>query len=450
MCGWATRGALLGLVLTCLVATSCRRAPETLSPPPVPEATRRFAGVTLTFYGDSPGRGPALERALAERFTADTGIEVEIRKRPPSVTETHAVYDRLFRAKQPNVDVLLLDVIWPGAFAPHLLDLRPAFERTAARNYGQCMENNTVDGRLVAMPYFIDMGLLYYRTDLLERSGFSAPPRTWDELERMARRIQSDQRKERPTFWGFTWQGAPHEALTCNALEWQVSQGGGRLVSPEGRIEMAGGAIAAFERAAGWVGTLSPLGVTSHEESDSVALFKSGDAAFMRNWAYVYAECNAAGSPVLGRFAVAPLPRGAGPSASVLGGWQLGVSRYSRHPEAAMELVRYLTSPEVQAWRAVEASYIPTIPSVVARPEVQAAQPYLKDVNGRMERLVARPSAVLKARYPAVSRAYFEGVSGILEGEGAAQSVARMRGEIERVMAWPESSVRTPGGARRP
>ncbi|HEY9854236.1 MAG TPA: ABC transporter substrate-binding protein [Stenomitos sp.] len=435
-------GALVGLLLL----TACQRPARRLEAPPVPHATRQFAGTTLTYYGDSPPPAPQLEQALIERFQADTGIRVTLRLRPLSATETYGVYERLFAAQDASVDVLLLDVIWPGAFAPYLLDLKPSLAREATRHVSMSLQNDTVAGRLVAMPCFLDMGLLYYRTDLLRQYGFSAPPATWEELEHMARTIQAGERKRQSTFWGFVWEGAPQEVLTCNALEWQASHGGGRLVDPAGRIELNNPrAIAAFQRAASWVGTITPPGVTAYEESDALAPFRQGDVAFMRNWAYVYAACSTADSPIRDRFAVAPLPHAAGPyhSASVLGGWQVGVSRFSKHPAAAIELVRYLTSPEVQTWRAVQASYIPTMPSVLAQPEVRAAQPYLRALDVRMENLVARPSAMLKASYPAVSQAYFEGVSEILQGEPAEATVQGMQRDIE-LLRRRESSVRTP------
>lgn len=425
------------------LATACQRPPSELSAPPVPNGTRRYAGTTLTYFGDSPGPAPALERALIERFQTDTGIRVRLRLRPLSATETYRVYERMFQAREPTVDVLLLDVIWPGAFAPYLLDLKPALAREAEHYLPMCIRNNTVSGRLVAMPSFLDMGLLYYRSDLLRQYGFSGPPATWEDLERMARVIQAGERKRDRDFWGFEWEGAPQEVLTCNALEWQVSHGGGRLLEVNNPR-----AIAAFQRAAGWVGTISPPGVTAYQESDALEPFRAGAAAFMRNWAYVYASCQAPDSPIRNRFAVARLPHAAGPyrSASTLGGWQVGVSRFSRHPEAAIELVRYLTSPEVQTWRAVQASYIPTMPLVLAKPEVRAAQPYLREIDPRMDGLVARPSSALRELYPAVSQVYFEGVSGILQGEAAPLTVMRMQRDVERLMRR-ESSVRTPAGS---
>lgn len=436
---------LASLLLLGLLLAACRRPPAGLEAPPVPQPVRRFQGVALTAYGTA--ERPELDRALIDRFSADTGIRVTVIPRPINTTETYATYDRLFRVRRSDVDVLLLDVIWSGAFAPYLIDLRPTLGQAARAHFPKSIRNNTVAGRLVAMPFYLDLGLLYYRSDLLEKYGYSSPPATWEGLERMAKVMQAGERGGDPDFWGFAWQGSAQEVLTCNALEWQVSHGGGRMVDPQtGRVEVdTSGAIAAFRRAAGWVGTISPLGVTSHASSDSAALFRAGHAAFMRNWAFVYADCNAPGSPVQGRFRVAALPHAEGPyrSASVLGGWQLGVSVYSKHPAAAVELVRYLTSPEVQAWRAAKGSFVPTIPEVLERPEGHVAQPLLASVEALLKDTVMRPSTRLAGRYNQVSTIYFEGVSAILEGEEAAPTAAWMQQDILQVLSWPESSVRT-------
>ena len=126
----------------------------------------------------------------------------------------------------------MIDVIYPGAFAPGLVDLRQHFSRSEiARQSASVIANNTIGGRLVAMPWFGDFGILYYRTDLLQKYGFSAPPQTWDELATQAKKIQDGEKASNPTFAGFVFQGNAYEGLTCNSLEWIASSGGGSFIT---------------------------------------------------------------------------------------------------------------------------------------------------------------------------------------------------------------------------
>ena len=126
-----------------------------------------------------------------------------------------------------------IDVIWPRILNEYFIDLKPYFVNEVSLQFPAIACSYTVDEKLVAMAYPADIGLLFYRTDLLRQYGYRDPPKTWDELERMAARIQAGERaKGNGEFWGFVWQGAAGEALTCNALEWQASEGGGQIIEP--------------------------------------------------------------------------------------------------------------------------------------------------------------------------------------------------------------------------
>lgn len=438
-------GGLLLLGLACAPGEPGAPPPAQTSlrsqPPAVENPNRSLEGATVTFYGEGSGIGMALDRALSTRFTADTGIRVNHVPKPMSSTETYATYNRFFQARSTDVDCMMLDIIWPGAFADHLLDLEPWFSQVKGRHLDEIIRNNTVDGRLVAMPEFGDVGLLYYRTDLLEKYGFSGPPRTWQDLERMARTIQEGERPENPNFYGFVWQGYTYEGLTCNALEWQYSSGGGRILDPDtGAIQVSDPrALEAFSRAAGWIGTISPAGVTSYMEEEGRNLFQTGNAAFLRSWPYVFALVSGEGSKVAGRFGVTFPPRdgrAGGRHAATLGGWQVGVSRYSRNPEAAVEFVRYWTSADAQAWRATEGSYLPTMPEVYKRPEVARAQALYRVIPEVLPYAVARPSSVTRDLYNEVSSIYAQGVAEILQGGEPRFAAARMERDLRSAMDY--------------
>lgn len=408
------------------------------APPGVPGANRRFAGTTLHYYTYPVGAGAELDRALAERFKADTGITVELSARPQTTDEIYAAYQRLFKAKQPDYDVLMLDVIWPGAMAPHLRDLSADLAEAAQGAFPEIVLNDTINGKLVAMPYYVDAGMLFYRTDLLKKYHYPTPPATWQQLEQMASTIQAGERKLLPDFSGYVWEGRAYEGLTCNALEWQVSHGGGEIFDAETGAANVNNpqAVAAFKRAAGWVGRISPRAVLTFQEEDARKRFEAGKAAFMRNWPYAYASANAEGSPIAGKLDVAPLPRDANAEhgASTLGGWQLGVSAYSAHPEAAVAFVKYLSSPDVQRWRAIEGSFLPTRRAVYDDAELLRSRPFMKNVPAVMEQAVARPSGRTRERYARVSRVYYTGVFQILKGAPAQATCNAMQRSLQALL----------------
>jgi trehalose/maltose transport system substrate-binding protein len=183
------------------------------------------------------------------------------------------------------------------------------------------------------------------------------------------------------------------------------------------------------------VGTISPAGVTGYQEEDARNVFQGGNAAFMRNWPYVYAAANQPDSPMRGNFDAAALPNdGTNPSAGTIGGWQLAVSNYSQNPEAAVEFVRYMTSPEVLKYRALVGSYIPTHEAVQADTEVIAALPFLELLANREVELVTRPSTVTGETYNEASTAIFQGVAQILQGQDATQVPPTVEQRIQRTL----------------
>lgn len=375
--------------------------------------------VTITYVGDPAGNHPVAEAAAIERFMeACPNITVERVEGSANGQELLATYLSAFEAQSGDFDVIRVDVIWPGVLAPHLLDLTDYVSQEQLDSYIPALiTNDTVDGQLVALPLRIGFGLLYYRTDLLEKYGYDAPPQTWDELAEMAQVIQDGERAEgNDEFWGFVWQGNAYEGLTTNALEWQVSNGGGSIVSPEGEIQVNNDeTIAAFERAASWVDTISPPGVTTYAEEEARAVWHAGNAAFMRNWPFAYSTSLT--SEFIGEdFDVAPLPAGdSGMGAASLGGWHIGVSRYSEHPEAAAAFAAFYTNEESQLAYSIATSSPPASLTLYDNPEIQEAMPFAQ--ANIVEIATARPSTVTADLYNQVSTLYFTAVHSILTGE---------------------------------
>jgi trehalose/maltose transport system substrate-binding protein len=407
------------------------------NPPPVPAATiasaKAYSGAQITFYGDGVGIGNDLDKAAAGQFEKDTGIKVNVIPRPQSSTDTFAQYQRFFQGQSPDLDVFMVDVIWPGAFAPNLVDLGPKLGDAAKNHYPGIVANDTVDGKLVAFPYFSDFGILYYRSDLLQKYNIAAPPKTWDELTQQATTIMNGEKGSNPNFAGLVWQGNAYEGLTCDALEWLASSGGGMIVE-NGKCTINNPqAVAMLNTVKGWIGTIAPRGVTTYQEEEARNAFQTGNAAFMRNWPYAYSLGNAADSPVKGKFDVAALPAASGQqSVGCIGGWALSVSKYSKQQDASIEFIRYLASPEYQTFRGVVGSYVPTIQSVADNSAVQQNQPYLAKL-ANVNR-VARPSAETGENYNQVSTAFFQAINNIENGQDAGSVLPSAQNQIQRLL----------------
>ena len=212
----------------------------------------------------------AREREL-QQFTRETGIRVKLLPAPESAREKLVLWQELLGAGASGPDVYGIDVIWPRILAEYFIDLKPYFAIEMSLQFPAIAASYTVDNKLVALPYYANIGLLYYRSDLLQQYGYRAPPGNWDELEGMAARIQAGERaKGNKQFWGFVWQGAATEALTCNALEWQASDGGGHIIEGDSTISVNNPrAIRSWQRAARWVGSISPPSVVGYKEWDA-------------------------------------------------------------------------------------------------------------------------------------------------------------------------------------
>lgn len=377
-------------------------------------------------------------RTGAQAWAKQTGNEVQIVSTPNSATERLALYQQLLAAGSGDVDVFQIDVVWPGLLGTHFLDLSSEFSTDeVSAHFPAIIENNTVDGQLVAMPWFTDAGLLYYRKDLLEKYG-AKPPKTWQELYDTAKRIQDEERAAgNDKMWGYVYQAKAYEGLTCNALEWIDSFGGGQIVDNEGKITVANDqAAAALTFAASTVGTIAPEGVLNYQEEEARGVWQAGNAVFMRNWPYAWGLGQAPDSPIHDKIGVAALPAGGekGKSTGTLGGWQLAVSKYSDSPKEAVDLVRYLTSPTEQKRRAIEGAYNPTIQALYQDTDILEAAPFMGDLFETITNAVARPARVTGAKYNQVSAEFFNTAHQVLSGQAqAADALQALADKLDRL-----------------
>ncbi|WKB53332.1 ABC transporter substrate-binding protein [Eleftheria terrae] len=365
-------------------------------------------------------------RSAAQDWARKTGHEVQVVATPNDGSERLALYQQVLSSRSDKIDVFQVDVVWPGMLAGHLLDLQPYAKGAQQQHFPGILASVQVGGQLVAMPWFTDAGLLYYRKDLLAKHGQKVPA-TWEELGASAKKIQEAERATgNDRMWGYVWQGRAYEGLTCNALEWIASHGGGTVVAADGKVDIGNPrAVKAIETAAGWVGTISPTAVLNYGEEDARGVFQAGNAVYMRNWPYAWSLSQAEGSAVRGKVGVAVLPSGSGAGgrhAATLGGQLLAVSKYSKHPEAAADLVMYMTSKAVQKERALKGSFNPTITELYQDADILKANPFIGELRDTFTHAVGRPATVTGAKYNQLSNQFWNAVHEVLSGKARAEA----------------------------
>lgn len=379
-----------------------------------------FAKAKLTVACGANGIERQLCVQATEAWAKKTGNEVHIFSTPNESNERLSLYQQLLAAKSKDVDVFQIDTIWPGLLAVNFLDLSSKLTPEEKAAYlPQLLENNTVDGKLVALPWFTDAGVLYYRKDLLAKYKLP-PPQTWEELGKTAATIQQKENKKRKEkLWGYVFQGKPYEGLTCNAVEWFASYSGVPVVDAAGKLQVATPQAAqALTLWHSWIGGVSPDGVLGYAEEDARGVFQSGNAVFMRNWPYAWALLNSPDSPVKGKVAIAPLPAGPSGRAATLGGWGLAVSKYSAHPDLAVDLAKFLVSAEQQKIRSLEGAFNPTLTALYDDPVLLKKNPHLKDLKAVFLSAVARPARTTKKKYNKFSADLWSSVYEVLSKGG--------------------------------
>lgn len=397
----------------------------------------------LSVVSGSTGTSIEFLRSQLDRFELATGHTVTIVPMPSSTTDQFGQYKLWLAAGNADIDIYKTDVIWAPQLAEHFVDLTDAAKDVVGQHLPSVIESQTVDGKLVAFPAFTAAPALFYRKDLLEKYGKEVPG-TWAELMATAKEIQDAERAAgNPDMQGFVFQGNAYEGLTCDALEWVTSYGGGQIVEADGSISINNPqAVAAIEMAKSWIGTISPEGALGYQEEESRGVWQLGNAVFMRNWPYAYSLGNGDDSGVKGKFDVAPLPTGDGPdarSAATLGGWNYAVSRYSDEQEAAIELAKFLTSTEEQKAQAIEISEMPTIQALYDDADIAAAQPFMPSWKDVMTNAVPRPSAPTKTDYNEVSSLFWSAVHDTLAGNGtAAENLESLEADLAELKgdAW--------------
>ena len=321
------------------------------------------------------------------------GVRVEITLGPTGSSQLSDLYSTSFLVGQSPYDLAYLDVSWTARFARAgwLLPLEDRLSPDFGRDF---LAGPWQGGQFDDHQYRIpgprnDMGGLYIRRDLLAAAGLE-PPRSFAELTRIGRDLQQQGQAR----WSFLWQGKQSEGLICDFVE-VLAGFGGQWIDPDS------GAIALDQpeaiAAATWlrdtiVAGLSPPGTPNYAEEDTRRLFENGEAVFMRNWPYVWTLANSPTSRIRDRFDLMPMPRQpGGRSGAAQGGWGWAIARSSVHPDAAWELIDFVSQPQIQKQVSLAQGYLPTRRSLFRDPDLQARYPYLERFRPLAEQTVLRP-----------------------------------------------------------
>ncbi len=380
------------------------------------------------------------EKALRQ-FEIETGIRVKHLPAPETSQEQLMLIQELL-AEKDTPDVFGIDVVWSGILDGALLDLKPFFSSELTAAEPGLVSPYTVKGRVLAIPYHPHVNVLYYRADLLTKYGYRIPPQSWPELEKMAFRIQEGERSAGDkNFWGFVWPGAADEGLTCLALEWQASEGGGTIIETNQTVSVNNeNAIRAWQRAAHWIGWISPPSVTAYEDVDSVNRFEdSGKAAFSLGWTSDYLLALPAKSMMYGKMGVTSVPSGK-IGVGTLGGFGLGVSGRSKHQREAIALVKFLSHKEAELEAASISAELPIGTALYRLPTMlKAYSRSIRPTQSPGDGIVSRPSTLLGRNYENVSRAYAEAVHSVLTGRNIApKAAAELETELEHITGFPK------------
>ena len=292
-------------------------------------------------------------------------------------------------------DGLLMDVTWVSKYAKAgwLSPLDDYFtDQDIAALAPGASEGNHAEGALQRWPLTSDIGLLYWRTDLMDE-----PPRTPQDLETISRTLQASGQVP----FGYVWQGRQYEGLSCVFLE--IMDGfGGEWYAPQtsaiGLDEPAGTAAATWLQHLIESG-ISPRAVTNYAESESLQSFKSGESAFMRNWPYAWAELQKDDSPVKGKVGITTMVAESNQlPAATIGSWGLSLLKGSEHPQSTIEAIKYLTNEQSQRYLYTNFGYTPTQAALFNDEQLTRTHPSLVAIGEALPFARARPQTPLYAQ----------------------------------------------------
>jgi multiple sugar transport system substrate-binding protein len=379
------------------------------------------AGVDLTKQGDIQywaGKDTSGNlKNLIDKFNAQhTNGKVTFHELPDAADQQQQQMIQNTQIKNPKMAVLSVDVVWTAQFAAngYVIPL-PADKFPTEGFLKATVDSATYFNKLYAYPATSDGGLLYYRKDLLDKAGISAPPATWDEMKSDCDKVQA--LPEGKGIDCFAGQYNKYEGLTVNFDE-AVHSAGGVIVGDDGKPNVnTPEAIKGLQRLAGWFkdGTI-PKGAITWKEEEGRTAFQQSKLIFHRNWGYVYNKAAATdgSSKIVGKYAVAPLPGETGLGVSSLGGHNMAIATNAENKGTAVDFIKFMTSKDIQKNNTLATSNSPTLSALYTDPDIVKKFPFMPIQIKSIETAKPRPKAV---KYSDVTLAIQDAAYGALQGQ---------------------------------
>lgn len=388
---------LLVLITGMLLLLNCQRHDQ--------NAAKEGASSTIVFKHFKLANAAEQFKSSIKSFEKQhPGITVREEILPSNTNIQHQFYATSLQAGSSDFDVFLIDVIWTPEFSlagwlEDLSDLLPQADRSAFLNAP--IQADTYNGRLYAIPWYVDGGVLYYRRDLLDKYGFQ-PPKTFDELAAQAQAVLAGE--ARSDLYGFLWQGKQYEGLICAANE-IIGGFGGAILGADNKLHLLDKET---QQALQWLKDtiyrykISPEWILTADEENTRLSFLNGNCIFLRNWPYCWTFFQTESSPVKGKIGVSAMPSVDGrQGVSTLGGWQIAVNRFSKKKELSKKFVKFMTSSSTQLAFALKVGTKPSRKALYSNVRLKSEQPFISDLYHILESTRARPQTPF---YPQISQ----------------------------------------------
>lgn len=425
-------------------------------------------GVTLKIIVTDQ-QAPGVEAVVDDFVAATDGVDAVTVVSSGTRAEDQLTYlTTLMAAQDDEFDVIGLDVVWTAQFAENgwIMDLTDDLEANEMDAYfGGMVQSCTYQDKVWAYPYFMNLGVMFYRKDIIERNGFTIDDfATWDDFKNNTNAILDNVTEQNlnPDLVGLVGQFDAYEGGVCNFMEWIGSAGVTSIFDADGNpqinttqnqetMEFLKGLVAPRYTGVQNTTYLIPRSGLTMDEGSSVGMWLAGNAIFMRQWPFAYgssiaeSSLNATdGSGNYVQFGVTAMPTKTGAAdekSAIVGGAILGISSFSANQELALDLVRFLGDTDAQKAELTEVSNFPALKSVFS--DLPAGFEWVADFEGAAEKSLSRP---VHPKYAEISTQIADKFNDILGGVKTVKfGLGEMENDINEIISGGPTSSDIPG-----